>query len=557
MLKSRWIADIRNDLPALHWHDAELGQANIRLVVASLAILYIIVLYGCGGLSLESLQRILICYVGVMFAAICLWRHIRRHPGVRHWRRLLAMGFDYGSLTYSMIIAGEDLLPLHGVILWITVGNGLRFGRGYLLLATSLALGSLALVVPATPFLWQHPTVPLALLITTLIVPGYIYYLLERLQHALRETEAAQRAKARFLAQASHDLRQPIHALGLFTTCLRNANLGAAERQLVDNVDRSLESLEGLFRSLLDIYTLDQEQIRPQVRPLDLDALLADVVQQNAAAASRAGVAVRLRPSHLQVNSDPALLTTVVQNLLSNAFKYAAGKPVLLGVRRVGALRSLVLYDQGRGIAPEHLPHLGEEFYRVREERDRDIEGVGLGLNIVQRIATLLGLRLSIRSRFGQGTRVALEGLVPMADEGALRQRSTVPDPTQPLSGLRILLIEDEVSVLLATATLLRHWGCEVQTATGIPQAFTPCDLVITDFDLDRSASGADCLAYLRDLQGQHVLAIVISGHDVAQVQQAIADPRVPILSKPVRPHELRALLRTFRLESMASPMGS
>ncbi|KUM43310.1 hybrid sensor histidine kinase/response regulator [Pseudomonas sp. EpS/L25] len=527
-----------------------MGQAHIRLVVASLAILYIIVLYYCGGLDRSSLERILVCYIGVMFAAIWLWRHVKRHPGIRHWRRLLAMSFDYGALTYSMFLAGEQLLALHGVILWITVGNGLRFGRGYLLLATTLALGSLALVVPFTPFLLRHPAVPLALLITTVIVPGYIYYLLEQLQRALRETEAAQRAKARFLAQASHDLRQPIHALGLFTTCLRNANLGAAERQLVDNVDRSLESLEGLFRSLLDIYTLDQEQMRPQVRPLDLDALLADVVQQNAATASRAGVEIRLRPSHLQVNSDPALLTTVVQNLLSNAFKYAAGKPVLLGVRRVGALRSLVLYDQGRGIAPEHLPHLGEEFYRVREDRDRDIEGVGLGLNIVQRIATLLGLRLVIRSRRGRGTLVALEGLVPVAGELPSRQAPSPPASAQPLSGLRILLIEDEASVLLATATLLRHWGCEVQTASGIPEGFTPCDLVITDFDLDRTASGADCLAYLRDLQGQHVPAIVISGHDVAQVQRAIDDPQVPILSKPVRPHELRALLRSFKLES-------
>jgi len=550
MLTSRLLADIRNDLRALHWRDAELGQARIRLVVASLATLYIVVLYYCGGLDWASLQRILICYAGVMLGAIWLWRHIKWYPDSRHWRRLLGMSLDYGALTYSMFIAGEALLALHGVILWSTVSNGLRYGRCYLLLATTLALASLALLVPFTPFLLLHPMVPLALLITTLMVPGYIYYLLDWLQRALRETEVAQHAKSRFLAQASHDLRQPIHALGLFTSCLRNANLDAAERQLVDNIDRSVESLEGLFRSLLDIYTLDQERMSPQVLPLDLDELLAEVVQRNAAAASRAGVEIRLRPSHLLVNSDPALLTTVVQNLLSNAFKYAAGKPVLLGVRRVGALRSLVLYDQGRGIAAEHLPHLGEEFYRVREERDRDIEGVGLGLNIVQRIATLLGLRLTIRSHLGQGTAVVLDGLVPVAGEVAPRQSSVVPAQAQPLSGLRILLIEDDTSVLHATATLLRHWGCEVQTATGIPEGFTPCDLVITDFDLDRTASGADCLAYLRDLQGQRVPAIVISGHDVARVQRAIDDPRIPILSKPVRPHELRALLRTFKLES-------
>ena len=530
--------------------DAELNQIPIRLVMASLTFLYPIILYLCSALDQQGLWRVTLGYLACVVVNVGLLLHIRHHPEAPHWRRLLPLCLDYCILPYWMIVVGEDALPLHAILLFVTVGAGLRFGRRYLMLATALALISLGVLIVLIPFLRHYPAVAALMLITTLIVPGYIYYLLARLQRAIQETEAAQRAKSRFLAHASHDLRQPIHALGLFTTCLRNANLGAGEQQLVDNIDRSVESLEGLFRSLLDIYTLDQERLSPQVRPLDLDELLAEVVQRNATAASRAGVAVRLRPSRLQVNSDPALLTTVVQNLLSNAFKYAAGKPVLLGVRRVGTLRSLVLYDQGRGIAPEHLPHLGEEFYQVREARDRDIEGVGLGLNIVQRIATLLGLRLVIRSRLGQGTLVALEGLVPVVGEVALRQPATVTPTGQPLSGLRILLIEDEPSVLLATATLLRHWGCEVQTASGIPEGFTPCDLVITDFDLDRTASGADCLAYLRDLQGQHVPAIVISGHDVAQVQRAIDDPRVPILSKPVRPHELRALLRTFKLES-------
>ncbi|KTT63251.1 histidine kinase, partial [Pseudomonas oryzihabitans] len=331
----------------MQWADAERGQARIRLVIAALATLYVVLLYWGGLVDFEVLLTILVAHTCFLLIATGLLIHIGRHPGIVFWRRLLGMCLDYGTITFSTLMIGENFLLLHGVVVWITVGNGLRFGRSYLLLATGFALLCLGILVAGLPFLRQYPAVTLALLITTLIVPGYIYYLLERLQRAMRETEAAQRAKARFLAQASHDLRQPIHALGLFTTCLRNANLGAAERQLVDNVDRSLESLEGLFRSLLDIYTLDQQQMRPQVRPLDLDELLADVVQQNAAAASRAGVEIRLRPSRLQVNSDPALLTTVAQNLLSNAFKYAAGKPVLLGVRRIGALRSLVLYDQG------------------------------------------------------------------------------------------------------------------------------------------------------------------------------------------------------------------
>ncbi|WP_363286884.1 histidine kinase dimerization/phospho-acceptor domain-containing protein, partial [uncultured Pseudomonas sp.] len=242
MLNSRFALSLRNDLPAMQWADAERGQARIRLVIATLATLYVVVLYLNGKVGLEVLLTILVVHTCFLLIATGLLLHIGRHPGAVFWRRLVGMVIDYGTIAFSTLVIGENYLLLHGVVVWITVGNGLRFGRSYLLLATAFALLCLGILVAGMPFLRQYPAVALALLITTLIVPGYIYYLLDRLQRAMRETEAAQRAKSRFLAQASHDLRQPIHALGLFTTCLRNANLGAAERQLVDNVDRSLES---------------------------------------------------------------------------------------------------------------------------------------------------------------------------------------------------------------------------------------------------------------------------------------------------------------------------
>jgi signal transduction histidine kinase/CheY-like chemotaxis protein len=527
--------------------DPELGQTKVRLAFILPASAYIVGAWAWGLFGDAILLANLACYGLFSLVAIGLFFEVRRRPGVKPWRRFLAMCLDFSAITFSSITSGEALMPLFGVLLWVTVGNGLRYGRGYLLLATGLSLTALSAIIAEMPFLQRYPTVALMMLVTALLVPGYVYFLLTRIQDSLRETQAANLAKARFLAQASHDLRQPIHSIGLFTACLRDGQLSADQGRLVDNIDRSLLGVEQLFRSLLDIYTLDQKQVSPRRTVVDLDTLFDDLIRQNAEAARWAGVEVRWRPCRLQVYSDPALLLTSLQNLLSNALKYAPGQPLLLAVRRRQGRLALVVYDQGPGIAAEHLPHLCEEFYRVREARDRDIEGVGLGLSIVQRIARLLDLELRIRSRPGHGTAVSLQGL-PLAAVPPEPRVRAASGPQHLLAGWRVLLIEDDANVLLATATLLRSWGCEVKTATSIPTGAVACDLVITDFDLDRSASGADCIAYLNRLQGRRIPAVVVTGHDIPQVQQALGDPEIPVLAKPVRPAELRALLLAFRV---------
>lgn len=527
--------------------DPELGQTKVRLAFILPASAYIVGAWAWGLFGDAILLANLACYGLFSLVAIGLFFEVRRRPGVKPWRRFLAMCLDFSAITFSSITSGEALMPLFGVLLWVTVGNGLRYGRGYLLLATGLSLTALSAIIAEMPFLQRYPTVALMMLVTALLVPGYVYFLLTRIQDSLRETQAANLAKARFLAQASHDLRQPIHSIGLFTACLRDGQLSADQGRLVDNIDRSLLGVEQLFRSLLDIYTLDQKQVSPRRTVVDLDTVFDDLIRQNAEAARWAGVEVRWRPCRLQVYSDPALLLTSLQNLLSNALKYAPGRPLLLAVRRRQGRLALVVYDQGPGIAAEHLPHLCEEFYRVREARDRDIEGVGLGLSIVQRIARLLDLELRIRSRPGHGTAVSLQGL-PLAAVPPEPRVRPASGPQHLLAGWRVLLIEDDANVLLATATLLRSWGCEVTTATSIPTGAVACDLVITDFDLDRSASGADCIAYLNRLQGRRIPAVVVTGHDIPQVQQALGDPEIPVLAKPVRPAELRALLLAFRV---------
>ncbi|KTT12651.1 histidine kinase [Pseudomonas oryzihabitans] len=527
--------------------DPELGQAKIRLAFVLPVSVYVIGAWAWGLFDTGVLLANLACYALFTLLALGLFFAVRRRPGVKPWRRLLAMSLDFSAITFSSIASGEALLPLFGVLLWVTVGNGLRYGRGYLLLATLLSLTAMGATIAGMPFLQRYPTVTLMMLVTALLVPGYVYFLLTRIQQSLGEAEAANQAKARFLAQASHDLRQPIHSIGLFTACLRDGQLSADQGRLVDNIDRSLLGVEQLFRSLLNIYTLDQKQVSPRRTLIDLDTLLDDLLRQNTEAARWAGVEIRWRRCGLQIYSDPALLLTSLQNLLSNALKYAPGRPLLIAARRRAGRLALTVYDQGPGIPAEHLPHLCEEFYRVRETRDRDIEGVGLGLSIVQRIATLLDLELILRSRPGHGTAVTLQGL-PVSVAPPAQPAPPPSGPPALLAGWRVLLIEDDGNVLLATATLLRSWGCTVTTATHIPANAVDCDLVITDFDLDRSASGADCLAYLNRLQGRRIPAIVVTGHDIPQVQQALGDPEIPVLAKPVRPAELRALLLAFRV---------
>ena len=261
----------------------------------------------------------------------------------------------------------------------------------------------------------------------------------------------------------------------------------------MDNIDRSLLNVSQLFRSILDLYTLDNGRLQPKQENVHLGELLRDLVRRNAEAARWAGVELRLRPCRLWTRTDPGLLSTMLQNLLSNSLKYAAERPLLIGVRRRGDGLAVAIYDQGRGIAEEHLPRVFEEFYRVRETRDRDVEGIGLGLSIVRRLGQLTGIEVTLRSRVGRGTAVTLHGLPAVAAQ-ALPRRD---DPQQAglLTGLRVCLVEDDRNVLRATSALLERWGCTVQAETEADGWRTDCDILVVDYDLGLQAGAPHGIA--------------------------------------------------------------
>ncbi|MBC8997215.1 hybrid sensor histidine kinase/response regulator [Pseudomonas sp. N40(2020)] len=518
----------------------------MRIIIAGIAVVYIGVLGFLPGQRFDTYLPVVTYICLFLLASIVLRQTIVRWPGHYPARRIFAMVHDYTGTCFGLVVGGEAALPLYAVIIWVNLGNGMRYGSRYLAIATVLALLALLCVYRLTPVWQAQPFMVLMLMLTSTVIPFYAHLLLERTRKASEEAVAANLEKSRFLAQASHDLRQPIHSIGLFTACLRESRLGDEERRLVDNIDRSLLNVSQLFRSILDLYTLDNGRILPKLQTLNLGEWLADLIRENAEAARWAGVELRLRPCHYWVRTDPSLLATMVQNVLSNCFKYGAQRPVLIGVRTRGAGLAIVIYDQGSGIAEEHLPKVFEEFYRVRQVRDKDVEGVGLGLSIVKRLGQLIDLDVALRSRIGRGTAVIMSGLSTTAPP----QLSVNRDEARQfglLTGLKVCLVEDDRNVLMATSALLERWGCVVQAELTGQDLTTDCDIIVADYDLGAHATGIECIDEVRRQRGWAVPAMIITGHEIEKIQAALHDRQIAILSKPVRPVELRATLRALR----------
>lgn len=530
-------------------YDVERAQAVSRFIVASVGMFYILTLIFEGTYSSVLREAFVALFTSYFLAAVLLLRWINRKPGEYLLRRLCSMSLDYSAMTFCMAFGGEGILPVYSLVLWVTVGNGIRFGSRYLIIATGFALVSLGLVTWFNAFWRNNPYVVTTLILTTLLVPAYINYLLKQLHALYDEALEANLAKSRFLAQASHDLRQPIHAISLFIASLRDAGLDREQRQMVDNIDRSLQSVSRLFRSLLDISTLDSGKVTPRPEPTHIGTLIGDVVQQNSQAAEWSGVNFKVVHCDLYVQTDPTLLTTMIQNIITNAIKYAGNGPVLIGCRRRGGLLAVEIHDRGPGIGREHLDRVFEEFYQVRERGDKDVEGVGLGLPIVRRLSRLLGLNVHIRSRKGYGTAVIIEDLQIIPAPKQISGSSRPYVPVSVMEGLRVLLVEDDEDVLVATASLLEKWGCVVQAETTVPECEAHCDVVITDFDLGAKTTGADCIARVRAMNRRKVPAVIMTGHDENRVREELGDQEIPVLAKPVRPTELRSLVIAIAIE--------
>jgi Na+/proline symporter/signal transduction histidine kinase len=374
------------------------------------------------------------------------------------------------------------------------------------------------------------------------------------LEASRAEAEAANLGKTRFIAAASHDLLQPLHAARLFTAALIDRE---PDNDLGAKIDASLGAVESLLDALLDISKLDAGAFKPEKRVFALQPLLESLATAFSPMALRRGVELVVAPTHAFVSTDPAFLRRILQNLLSNALRYgrAAGRRqrVLLGCRRVDGGLRIEVRDNGPGIAADKQALIFEEFVRLQpdEEGPREEGGLGLGLAIVERIARMLDVPVTLHSAPGRGSTFSV--IVP---RGAAFVPASVPVPP-PQPGLAIeteafvLCIDNEARVREAMATLIGGWGCRVATVASQGEALGTVarigrlpDLILADLHLDAGPDGLEVVATLRRVWARAVPAALVTADRDPTLRARARAQNVELLYKPVKPAALRALLR-------------
>lgn len=377
---------------------------------------------------------------------------------------------------------------------------------------------------------------------------------LSKLNQALTEAkahaEAANQSKTRFLAAVSHDLMQPLNAARLFSAALAHQDdaLPVEAQELVRHLDSSLRSAEDLITDLLDISRLENGRIAPDRHPFALASLFDTLAAEFGVLAAEQGIDLRVRGSRQWVDSDIKLLRRILQNFLTNAFRYAKGR-VVLGVRREGEHLRLEVWDRGAGIPEDKRKVIFEEFKRLDSHQTRAEKGLGLGLAIADGLCRVLSHRLEVRSWPGKGSVFSVS--VPLARKPAPKPQGPASQAAdgQPLHGTQVICIDNEDSILTGMHSLLSRWGCQVWTARNrlecehlLSEDVRP-QLALIDYHLDEGETGTELMAWLRTRLGEPVPGVVISADGRPELVAEVHAAGLDYLPKPVKPAALRALL--------------
>ncbi len=364
-----------------------------------------------------------------------------------------------------------------------------------------------------------------------------------------RQLEMANRYKSHFLASASHDLRQPLHALNLFVAQLSTEKKPAERKRLVSRIDAAVASMNELFEALLDMTKLDAGILQANPAEFAVQRLLDRIETTFAELADKTGLSLRVVPCSAWVRSDPILLERILFNLVGNAVRYTARGGVVVGCRRRATQLRIDVCDTGAGIPEDQRQSIFSEFYQLANPAPDRKAGLGLGLAIVDRLGRLLGHPVQLQSNPDRGSRFSV--LVPLATE----LRDTVPLPitlhaSDLARGKRVMVIDDDVLVLAGMRGILQSWGCNVQTAASGAAALASVadggsqpDLIISDLRLADGESGIQVIERLREALGAPVPAFVISGDTAPERLREASAGGYNLLQKPVSPMTLRTTL--------------
>jgi signal transduction histidine kinase len=373
--------------------------------------------------------------------------------------------------------------------------------------------------------------------------------------------EAASVARSRFLAAASHDLRQPLYALTLFSSALAVDEHDPQRLDRIAHIQECVQSLDHLFSELLDLSRLETGAVQVEISEFPLGQVLAEISRNFDMVAEQRGLKLAIHPTRLWVRSDRIMLTRMLNNLVGNALRFTHRGGALVGARRDGDDRVRIeVWDTGSGIAPEHLTSVFDEFYRIDDHLDAGLDdgshsGLGLGLATVQRLAELLDTEVLVKSRLGDGS--VFHFRLPIA--AARSELLEVDDgTTTDLAGMRVLVLDDDPAILSGIRFLLRSWGCEVEVAEDRLQAFAaienwpgPADIVISDLHLRAGERGLDVFAaldrhYQRD-GGAPFARLLVTGETRIDRLREIIAAKIPLLHKPLSPQQLRTAMMSAR----------
>jgi len=370
-----------------------------------------------------------------------------------------------------------------------------------------------------------------------------------RLREAKREAELANLSKTKFLAAVSHDLLQPLNAARLFTSALLEQP-AAPSSGLIRNISNSLEDVENLLGTLVDISKLDAGVIKPDIAPFAVSELLENLAVEFRQIAGSEQLRLDFIPCSALVRSDIQLLARILRNLLTNAIRYTPSGRVMLGCRRRRQSLSIEVWDTGVGIPEDKLEEIFHEFKRGEGVRPQQDRGLGLGLAIVEKIARILGHRIQVSSVPGHGSKFAIE--VPLAKRApkATPEVASTDLLLERLKGARVWVLDNDTAICAGMRTLLEGWGCKVVTALSeqdlagqVDNFHADADLIIADYHLDNGCNGVDVVETVNARRASPLPALMITANYSNELKQQVRELGHMLMHKPVRPMKLKTAM--------------
>ena len=369
------------------------------------------------------------------------------------------------------------------------------------------------------------------------------------LQNAKEDADRANKAKSVFLASASHDLRQPLNAMQMYIAALKTKVNDEEVLKIIEDINSVSASTARLLNALLDVSELEVGAIKPRYEEFPINNIFTSIFQSFSPLAKDKGLQFRIVPSSIFVKSDPDLLERILGNFMSNAIRYTQSGSVMIGCRRRGNIVSIEVWDTGCGISDNQMSSIFEDFYQIEnKERDRS-KGLGLGLALAKRLSISLNHKIESKSWLGSGSCFSV--LVEIGKENSSDIKLENITNIMDLSGVKVLLVEDDIDVLKSTKQLLESWGCivssgrdqdEIKNVIGSDGYLLP-DIIVADNRLPGDASGIDVVKLVQKDLESLIPSVIVTGDVERGHVQSITDQGFPVLLKPIQPAKFRAIL--------------